>query len=1063
MFGSLSGVFQRRLTLVVAGPGYGKSTILAAWGLAMGCAWYTASASDASPASLASGLAQALRRRVPALDDKLEGALATGGERNDPERSELLAGLISEALDPLGLSNLPLVIDAAEHLAGGGGSLRLIEALRRQAPPGLHLVLASRAALPVGDAGEGPAPVLTLGPRDLAFSLDETRELVTASLGPLPEEQLVDLHERWAGWPAAIRLGVEAILNDAKGGAGPSPGTPVPDLGASFSSLADDALRDEPPEALRLLSTMAAFERFTPALCEALGVAGARPVLDSLARRGLFVKVEGGADGWFALHALLGEYAADRWPLDPQQRREHLVSAAGWFSARGHLADALQALRRAGDPDALRTFLADHGERMLAEGQGSLVESAAELLPPDARDDGLESLLGWACRLRGDWKGAVEHYRRAAAGRDRLPGLLAWRLVEALYLQEDLESALEAAARADPEASSDHDRAMLLAWEASAHHRLGDNERAGELARAAIEIAERAGDDEALAAGHTALAMVVLLLGGDDATRDAHELAAIEAAERSGSVHAHVRILVNRSDGLVIQGRYAEVAALTDTALRRAESSGDPYTVARVLEARADAALGQGRLAEAVSDGRLARVLYERAGSQAAFGVSLLLGRAHREAEEPAASRAAYQEGLDAAQANRIASDLQEGLAGLARATAAEDPAEARKLAKRSLAVEGGTQHSRSEAALAAGWVELVAGDRGEAARLAKHAATLPVGKGRRPRLAEALELAGLASDEPDIRALTGALELWTDLGNELGTARVDLALALLDPDGDGRRRPHEVERRLQALGVHRTGRVAGLLAALPRPEAPAVEIQTLGGFAVLRSGLPVPFSEWKSKKARDLLKILVARRGLPTHREFLMEALWPEASPATVSNRLSVATAILRSVLDPGRSFGPQHFVTGEGESLRLNVDRLALDVTGFLGTAAEALEAGPATPEGLLALEAAEALYAGDFLEEDPYEDWATPLREEAKLVYVELCRALAAARLRAGMHDTAVRYGLKILARDRYDEVSHLLIVRALAASGRHGEARRRYRIMVSALDEIGIAPAAYPSSG
>jgi hypothetical protein len=54
--------------------------------------------------------------------------------------------------------------------------------------------------------------------------------------------------------------------------------------------------------------------------------------------------------------------------------------------------------------------------------------------------------------------------------------------------------------------------------------------------------------------------------------------------------------------------------------------------------------------------------------------------------------------------------------------------------------------------------------------------------------------------------------------------------------------------------------RVAGPLGVLVR-SAPAVSIQTLGVFQVIRDGAPIPNTVWKSKKARDLLKILIARR----------------------------------------------------------------------------------------------------------------------------------------------------------------------------------------------------------
>lgn len=75
--------------------------------------------------------------------------------------------------------------------------------------------------------------------------------------------------------------------------------------------------------------------------------------------------------------------------------------------------------------------------------------------------------------------------------------------------------------------------------------------------------------------------------------------------------------------------------------------------------------------------------------------------------------------------------------------------------------------------------------------------------------------------------------------------------------------------------------------------EAPAsrLSISTLGLFALARDGSPVGRREWQSKKARDLLKLLITRRGRPAPRDWLMEVLWPGQDPGLLSNRLSVVT----------------------------------------------------------------------------------------------------------------------------------------------------------------------------
>ena len=79
---------------------------------------------------------------------------------------------------------------------------------------------------------------------------------------------------------------------------------------------------------------------------------------------------------------------------------------------------------------------------------------------------------------------------------------------------------------------------------------------------------------------------------------------------------------------------------------------------------------------------------------------------------------------------------------------------------------------------------------------------------------------------------------------------------------------------REQAAGA------AGLLGCLPPEEPEPVRVSTLGSFALLRRGQAVAVGEWQSRKARDLLKILVSRRGRTAPRDQLIEALWPGEDP---------------------------------------------------------------------------------------------------------------------------------------------------------------------------------------
>lgn len=229
------------------------------------------------------------------------------------------------------------------------------------------------------------------------------------------------------------------------------------------------------------------------------------------------------------------------------------------------------------------------------------------------------------------------------------------------------------------------------------------------------------------------------------------------------------------------------------------------------------------------------------------------------------------------------------------------------------------------------------------------------------------------------------------------------------------------------------------------------VTVRTLGGFEVLVDGSTIPISAWQSKKARDLLKLLVVHRGYPVPREVLVEALWGDADDVDgtrLANRFCVALSTLRSVLGRTRTgVDAPSPINAEAGCVALDRSVVDVDVERFLCHA----RAGR--------LEAALAAYGGEFLPEDMYCDWSTALREEARLAYVSVGLRLAASAAAAGDSSSTVEFCLRVLEADPYDDAGHRMLVAALAAAGRHGDARRSYDRFVARLAELGLPAPAY----
>ena len=1049
-----------RLTSIVAGAGYGKSTLLAGFVAGRPCAWYGCSSEDASLAVLARGVVDALRLRVPALPLDLAGALtATGGpgaERDEPARARGVAALVSEALQAQLRRDLLLVLDDLQELNGATGALQLVESLCRQAPSRLHVVLASRAELPFPvERLRGQGHVLEITGSDLAFDVAETNELLTGLLGADDAELAEELHRATGGWPAAVRLAAEALRGAAPEDRRPALERVRGSRGPLFAYLAAEVFANEPPEVADLVQTVAPLERFTPELCEWLGVANSAEVLGSLARRGLFVELHGHTGAWYSLGEPVRDFALAELAIDGTGAREVRMRAARWFEEQGHVEEAIRCVTIAGELPETARLVAASGSELLARGSVDAVLDAVSSIPPDLRGAEIEQLAGEALQIRGSWDEALRCYERASEGAELRPAGLAWRMGLLLHLEGRVDEALETYEDTNEEGEP-RDVALLLAWRASARWLRSDVDRCRADAQRAFNIASASGDAQALAAAHTVLAMLAAL-EGDRAANDSHYLRALDYAQQAGDILQLIRVRTNRGSRHVEEGAYDEAISELDIALRLADVAGFASFRALALTNRGEAWAKLARFEEAVADLEDARELYQRLGSRMVSYPLNKLGEIHRERGDLALSRATYEEALSRSEPTGDMQGLVPALSGLARVLLQDEPENAEELAARAVDIGPGMGHAN--ALLAAGWVALARGRHDDALARGGDAAAAAGLRRDRAVLAESLELRALAADDPrgEVERLREAAVIWRDLGNPLGEARAQLAIALLEGDDTMAQAPEE---RLRELGAR--GHRAALADLVPAEMGPAVAVQSLGRFRVSRAGEPIPLAAWQSRKARDLFKILLARRGHPATRDYLMETLWPDQDPGPLGNRLSVLLSTVRAVLDPEKHFDADHFVGADKSAVWLQAENLAVDVDRFLASAGEGLAASRAGEGARVRLVAAEALYSGDFLEEDVYEDWAIALREEARAAYIDVTRALAEDAATEEDAGAASRYFLRILERDAYDEPAHLGLVAALEAAGRHGEARRCFRAYCARMDEIGVESASFPGA-
>ena len=266
--------------------------------------------------------------------------------------------------------------------------------------------------------------------------------------------------------------------------------------------------------------------------------------------------------------------------------------------------------------------------------------------------------------------------------------------------------------------------------------------------------------------------------------------------------------------------------------------------------------------------------------------------------------------------------------------------------------------------------------------------------------------------------------------------------------------------QRLERLAIHRsTSPVVGSRAGTGAPAAPAparrARVAVLGTFEV--RSIDGDIARWTSRKARTLLKILVARRGAPIAREQMMDLLWPDGTPDELSNRLAVAVSTVRRAIDPHRSLPPDAVLRADAGSLQLMPEHLDIDVETFLRLGDAALAAHREDrADALPQLRDALDHHHGDALPDEPYAPWAHTLQSSTSNTYSQLLRAIADRAAHDGDELRVAEMLRRLIDADPYDEPAHLGLIETLHSLGAHGQAQAARARYVERMTELDLDP-------
>lgn len=239
------------------------------------------------------------------------------------------------------------------------------------------------------------------------------------------------------------------------------------------------------------------------------------------------------------------------------------------------------------------------------------------------------------------------------------------------------------------------------------------------------------------------------------------------------------------------------------------------------------------------------------------------------------------------------------------------------------------------------------------------------------------------------------------------------------------------------------------------------LKVKTLGQFKVMRGRIEVKDSDWKRKKARTLFKIFLTYQNELIPKEKLAEMISPKKDQKSAIRDFKVALNALNNVLEPNREArATPFFINKKGSRYGLNPNSsYKVDINEFEDLIKQGIEHYNQNnlENAINCLSEAVNLYNGSFLPNCLYQDWTREIREKYKQLFIQGVEILAEIYYKKQEYQRTIEMAEKLIAEESSVEEAYQLMMKAYNEMGQRSQAIRTYQRCADNLEqELGVIP-------